>query len=185
MKSFLLTVLLSFTFFIVFAQPKSDSLAYQFERQKINAMLAQRAAKFGQYDQSLNNHTGIFGIQTKKDIRRSNDILADIVKTDDDIYKEIKVLLDLRTFQKSQAQSHSREIEDRTLGYMQTINKLRNQLDLMKAEAEKEQQRYNELMRNFIIAIGVAVIAIFLLFRRKKKPVKTTRKTTRRKSVRR
>jgi hypothetical protein len=183
MKNFFLTVFLFFTALIVFAQSKSDSLAYRFERQKINTMLANRTAKFGQYDQSLNMHTGIFGIQSKKDIRRSNDILADIVKTDDDIYKEIKVLLDLRTFQKTQAQSHSKEIEDRTLGYMQTINKLRNQLDLMKAEAEKQQQRYNELMRNFIIAIGVAALAILLLFRRKKKQVTTKRKSTRRKSV--
>ena len=56
-----------------FAQTNSDSIAYQQERTKINAMLAQRTLKFGQYDQSLTKHTGIFGLQTKKDIRNSND----------------------------------------------------------------------------------------------------------------
>ena len=58
--------------------------------------LADRTAKFGQYSQSLSMHTGIFGLQTKKDIRRSNDILMDIVKTDDSIYTELKILLVLR-----------------------------------------------------------------------------------------
>src|ERR1700710_330540 len=85
-----------------FAQVNSDSLAYQLQRKKINEMLAQRTLKFGQYDASLSMHTGIFGFQTKKDIRRSNDILMDIVKTDNDIYKELKILLDYRVFQQSQ-----------------------------------------------------------------------------------
>src|ERR1700679_369684 len=81
-----------------FAQPYTDTLTYHIERNKINSMLQARAAKFGQYDESLNEHTGIFGFQTKKDIRRSNEILMDIVRTDDSIYREIKILLEYRTF---------------------------------------------------------------------------------------
>src|SRR5665213_190191 len=77
-----------------FAQGNTDSLAYQLQRKKINAMLADRALKFGRYDESLSKHTGIFGLQTKKDIRRSNDILMDIVKTDNAIYRELKILLE-------------------------------------------------------------------------------------------
>src|SRR5438874_12358680 len=83
----------------VYAQKSnSDSLAYQLQRTKINQMLEVRRQKFGQYDQSLAKHTGIFGLQTKKDIRRSNDILMDIVKTDDDIFRELKILMDYRVF---------------------------------------------------------------------------------------
>ena len=93
---------------LVFAQKSnSDSLAYQLQRAKINQMLENRRQKFGQYDQSLKMHTGIFGLQTKKDIRRSNDILMDIVKTDDDIFRELKILMDYRVFQQQQAQTHS------------------------------------------------------------------------------
>src|ERR1700748_1344320 len=84
------------------AQYRSDSIAYQLQRKKINAMLAERTKKFGLYDESLSKHTGILGLQTKKDIRRSNDILMDIVKTDNDIYKELKILLEFRTFQQKQ-----------------------------------------------------------------------------------
>src|ERR1700712_954325 len=89
-----------------FAQKQNnDSLAYQLERAKINQMLESRAQKFGQYDKSLSEHTGIFGLQTKKDIRRSNDILMNISKTDDSIFKEIKILMDYRVFQQTQTQT--------------------------------------------------------------------------------
>ena len=94
-------VILLFFTLGAFAQTANDSLAYQLQRKKINNMLAVRKIKFGSYDQSLNMHTGIFGLQTKKDIRRSNDILMDIVQTDNDIYKELKILLDYRAFQQA------------------------------------------------------------------------------------
>src|SRR6201996_6388041 len=110
-----------------FAQSKTnpDSLAYQLQRAKINAMLDTRSKKFGQYDESLKKHTGIFGLQTKKDIRRSNDILMNIVKYDDDIFVQTKISLEYRTFQKTQVQTRSVETDDANLGLMNTINKLR------------------------------------------------------------
>ena len=74
---FLFALMLKMTF--LNAQPNTDSVAYQAERIKINSMLALRKQKFGEYDESLSKHTGIFGLQTKKDIRRSNDILMGIV----------------------------------------------------------------------------------------------------------
>ncbi|SHM06457.1 hypothetical protein SAMN05216524_101691 [Mucilaginibacter sp. OK098] len=149
-------------------------------------MLAQRAQKFGQYDESLTKRTGIFGFQTKKDIRRSNDILMDIVKTDNDVYRELKILFDYRVFQQTQIQDHSRETEQSTLGYMITINKLRKQIEVLKADAE-EQRQQDEKIRNILIITVLALAAfIFLMFafrKRKRTPVK--RKTTARKSNRR
>src|ERR1700761_6028089 len=125
-----------------FAQSKTnpDSLAYQLQRAKINAMLDTRSKKFGQYDESLNKHTGIFGLQTKKDIRRSNDILMDIVGTDEDIFKQIKILLDYRMNQQTQVQTHTAEIENYNLGFMNTINKLRQQTEQLKHDALLQQQ---------------------------------------------
>src|ERR1700744_5102191 len=102
MKKIILPVLFCFLMSNVYAAANTDSLAYQAQRKKINAMLAQRKLKFGQYDQSLSQHTGIFGLQTKKDIRNSNNILMDIVKTDDDILMQTKILLEYRTFVQSE-----------------------------------------------------------------------------------
>lgn len=186
MKNFILLIFFSFLSAGVYAQANNDSLAYKLQRKKINAMLAQRAQKFGQYDESLTKHTGIFGLQTKKDIRRSNDILMDIVKTDNDIYKELKILLDYRVFQQTQVQNHSQETEQSTLGYMNTINKLRAQIDELKADAQ-EQQQQQEKTRNMliIIVLGLSALVLLLLIFRRRKPApikgkRTTGKTNRR-----
>ena len=71
---------------------QQDSSAYQMQRKKINLLLADRSSKFGQYDQSLSSRTGIFGLKTKKDMQRSIDILTEIVRTDNNIFVELKFL---------------------------------------------------------------------------------------------
>ncbi len=172
MKKLLLFLLLFLTSYVAFCQVSNDSLAYQLQRKKINSMLASRSQKFGQYDQSLSMHTGIFGFQTKKDIRRSNDILMDIVKTDDNIYRELKILLEYRTFQQTQVINHSKETEASTIGYMNTINRLRTQIDRLKADADKQQQEHQKTRNNFIIALIVlAAIVLYLLSRKTKRSV--------------
>ena len=166
MKIYLLQLFFGLLYFGAYAQPGSDSLAYQQERQKINAMLTRRTQKFGQYSQSLSMHTGIFGLQTKKDIRRSNDILMDIVKTDDNIYKELKILLEYRTFQQTQVQSHSEETEQNNLGYMNTINRLREQVDQLKAETIKQTKTHNKTERFYIAALILMLASILFLLTR-------------------
>jgi hypothetical protein len=173
MMKLTLVYLFCFLFVGAFAQANSDSAAYQQQRKKINNMLAARAQKFGQYDQSLSEHTGIFGFQTKKDIRRSNDILMDIVKTDNDVYKELKVLLEYRTFQQNQVIDKSKETENTALASMYTINKLQNQLEKLKKENEENIRLQDKASLNFKIIVFILVgIILFLLknqVRRKEK----------------
>ncbi len=169
MKKLSSFLLLYFLCIAAFAQVNTDSLAYQLQRKKINSMLAQRTLKFGQYDQSLSMHTGIFGFQTKKDIRRSNDILMDIVKTDNDIYKELKILLDLRTFQQTQVQTHSKEAENSNIGFMTTINKLRDQVDQLKTDDAQQQQEHDKTVRWLIILLILMLASTLYFATRKRK----------------
>jgi hypothetical protein len=173
MKKIILFGLMCFLFASAFAQSNSDSLTYQVQRNKINSMLAVRSQKFGQYDQSLSEHTGIFGFQTKKDIRRSNDILMDIVKTDNEIYQQLKILLAYRTFQQSQVLDKSKETENTALESMYTINKLQNQLEKIKKEQEENIRLQDKASLNFKIIVFILVgIILFLLrnqIRRKEK----------------
>ena len=171
MKKIILTTVIFFSIIATaFAQRNANSVAYQLQRKKINAMLARRVARFGDYDRSLSKHTGIFGLQTKKDIRRSNDILMSIVRNDDSIYRQIKILLDFRTFEQQQVQTKSNQVESSELGYMSTINKLRNQMDKLKAEAAEQQADYDEMKRNLIIVIIVAGLLLLLAIRGITKP---------------
>ena len=166
MKKIILLALFSVFIADVYAQVNTDSLAYQLQRKKINGMLDIRRQKFGQYDESLSQHTGIFGLQTKKDIKRSNDILMDIVKTDDDIFQQLKILLDYRTFQQKQVESHSNQADSSNIGFMNEINKLRLQNDKLKHDAEiAEQEREKKAQTSLYIIIGLIVVVLFLLRR--------------------
>jgi hypothetical protein len=169
MKKLILINLFCFLFAGVYAQAGSDSLAYQLQRKKINGMLAQRAQKFGQYDQSLKMHTGIFGLQTKKDIKRSQGILMDIIRTDDAVYRELKILLEFRTYQQSQVQSHYKQADNSNTGFMTTINKLRQDNDRLKAEAQEQQHQQARTKNIFIIVFVLMLASILFLVSRKNK----------------
>lgn len=168
-KKFILCLFLLAPFACLFAQ-NPDSVAYQLQRQRINNMLAQRSEKFSQYTKSLDEHTGIFGWQTKKDIKHSGEILMDIVRTDDSIFKELKVLFDYKTFQQNQVQQHSQESENLIPGYMLTINKLRAQNELLLKQQKDEENAFEKRQGYYLILIVVlALISIFLFSRRKKR----------------
>jgi len=167
MKKIILIFLLSFFIAGAYAQSSSDSLAYQVQRKKVNSMLAVRKQKFGEYDQSLNKHTGIFGIQTKKDIRNSNDILMDIVKTDDQIFVQLKVLLDYTMFQQKQVQSHAVAADSSSVNYITTINKLQasnDKLTQLLAAEYVQEQRKSQIATGIIIAL---IVGVLLLLRAK------------------
>jgi hypothetical protein len=166
MKKLILLVLLCSLFAGAYAQAVNDTTAYQLQRKKINSMLAVRTQKFGQYDNSLSQHTGIFGLQTKNDIRRSNNILMDIVKTDNDIYKELKILLDYRTFQQNQVQDKSKEAESTSQGFMYTIKQLRDKLDQQKKLAEENEKLQDKASLNFKIIVFILVVIILFQLRR-------------------
>jgi hypothetical protein len=144
----------------------SDSVAYQLQRQKINNMLAARKQKFGQYDQSLGQHTGIFGFQTKDDIRRSAGILMDISKTDDAIFKELKILLEYRDFQQRQIQNHSKEAETTAAGYMEVINRLKQQNARLKQQLNNSEQHFSTRQTIFVIVILFMAASILFLLRK-------------------
>ena len=172
MKKLTILFILLAPYFQLFAQTNADSLAYELQRKKINNLLSIRKEKFGRYDVSLKQHTGIFGLQTKKDIRRSNKILMNIVETDDHIFKEIKILLDYRTFQQTQAQTESEEKDKDRLAYLNTINRLKNQQANLIAKYSKQADMDKKTIRNYVMCIclllGFCVIFLVMLSKKKK-----------------
>src|SRR5690606_20082981 len=89
----LLVSMSSFGYAQVSTQPNPDSLEYEIQRQKVNQLLDRRASRFGHFDESLKKRTGIFGMKTKKDMQASINILLEIVRTDNEIFKETRHLL--------------------------------------------------------------------------------------------
>ncbi len=162
MKLLVITLLTIFTL-PAFCFQNADSLAYQLQRNKINGMLDSRVAKFGQFTESLNKKTGIFGFKTKKDMQKSMDILKQIIETDNAILKETKSLLDFKTYQQEKVASESKESEGRNMGYMRTINKLQTQNDTLSKDSQelKKSKKFYQLV-SFALALAIISFALFV-----------------------
>lgn len=163
MKRSLILLLLIFCFSFSFAQT-----AYEAQRKKVNNLLNARTSKFGQYDESLTMRTGIFGLKTKKDMQRSINILTEIVQTDNEIFKELKILLDYKDLEKSQVETKASETESRMNAYMQTIKKLQEQNAKTRDELSKVEKESAGFSNMLIITIVVIISIFLILFATKK-----------------
>ena len=161
---FLSTMLLCFGI-LTHAQ---DTTAYELQRTKINNLLAQRSAKFGQYDQSLSSKTGIFGLQTKKDIRNSNEILRQIAINDNNIFVELKVLLDYKDLQFQEEKSNATHNQLRIDNYKKTIRDLQISNEDLLAYNQKMTKNVNHLELVLVLFVALTAILLFIIYRKRK-----------------
>lgn len=148
------------------ALSQTDTSAYNVQRNKINQLLEERSSKFGQYDQSLTKRSGIFGLKTKRDMQSSNDILTQIVLTDNDIFSELKILLDYKDFEKKEVENRAETTEGRIDRFQGTITRLQQENDRLKTEIEKQE---NQIRRLWIYVLIAVIVALLLTFYTRKK----------------
>lgn len=156
---------------------QDDSTAYQLQRVKINTLLAQRSAKFGQYEQSLNARTGIFGFQTKNDIKNSNEILRQIALNDNNIFRELKILMEYKDVQVQQVQNTALINNDRIQRYMLAIKKLQDKNEQLKQEAEKQQGKIHiwQYVTAFLALVLISsVYVLWMKINKLRKELRTT-----------
>ena len=152
---------------ISFAQKTSDTADYEAQRQKVNALLNERSQRFGQFDESLQKRTGIFGLKTKKDMQASIDILKQVVQMDNAIFQETKALLDFKDFEKSQISEKAMEFDGRIDGYIKTISKLQREHERMSEEINA-LDRTNRFYQGVTLLLGLIVMVLGLVFIRKR-----------------
>ncbi|MEO5572351.1 MAG: hypothetical protein ABIT08_04740 [Bacteroidia bacterium] len=71
------------------------------DRKDLQELLNKRKEKFDSYTASLEKRSGIFGNKTKKDILISNEVLVNIVLTDNRIINTLNRVIDFRNFETS------------------------------------------------------------------------------------
>jgi hypothetical protein len=150
-------VILIFGLNPVFAQ--SDSTAYEAQRKRINQLLAERSSRFGQYQNSLGKRTGIFGLKTKKDMQFSNDILRQIVLTDNDIFSELKILLDYKDLEKEQVKIRAETVEGRIGRFQTTITSLQQENEKLRTETENKNVQ-NDRQSIYLLVLVVSLFAL-------------------------
>ena len=161
--------MLSLIIFSFQAFAQQDTVAYAAQRIKVNSLLQERSAKFGQYDESLTQRSGIFGWQTKKDIKNSNEILRQVVLTDNNIFKELKILMDYKDLQVEQVKTVASSNSESIINYRKTIKSLQDQnLILTENQDKVESSRDLAYLMMFIFLAGCAVLAYLFNVKRKK-----------------
>lgn|SRR5690606_20428170 len=161
-KFILVLTLLLASFLGVKAQ---DTLAYEVQRQRVNNLLEQRTARFGQFNQSLEARTGIFGFKTKKDMQASIDILKEIIATDNHIFKETKVLLDYKDMEKTFISYKAEESIARINGYVNTISKQQKLQEQQSLEIRELQTKANRLLVYSLVSSLLLILLMILLLK--------------------
>ena len=173
MKNWLLTFFLLFNITLLFAQtPLDSSTNFEDQRKKVNGLLEARNQRFGEYDVSLQQKTGIFGLfKSKNDMQKSIDILKQIVVTDNNIFIETRKLLELKDGEKERFEELASEYDQQVTAYMKTISKLQMENDKLREKIlnlEKEEHSSNTSIYLFILAIIGLMIAILYLYKQLK-----------------
>lgn len=141
-----------------------DSLNYEMQRQKVNSLLDQRQARFGQFETSLRSKTGIFGLKTKRDMQSSIDILQRIVETDNEVFRETKKLLDLKDqelsfkeYENERVQQLASEYDQRIDAYIATISKLQQEQSKLRDEVSALRTK-NNTFNGLVVLFFVLVL---------------------------
>ncbi len=135
---------------------RADTTGYEQQRLRVNELLQQRSARFGQFEESLRQRTGIFGLKTKKDMQASIDILKEIVLMDNHIFKETKQLVDFKDFESEMIARQAQEFDGRINGYIATISKLQKEQTELRAQVQMLQSNRQQ-------ATGATVFILILL----------------------
>lgn len=140
-----------------------DTSAYELQRAKINALLEERSSRFGQYEESLSTKTGIFGLQTKRDIKNSNEILRQIALNDNNIFRELKVLLEHKDLQMQEVKLVANNNTERNVNYRRTIKELQDLNQELRLDAEKSEKGSDFMVIALIIFIIANIFLVYLL----------------------
>jgi hypothetical protein len=155
---------------------KADSMTFEAQREQVNHLLDERSRRFGEYDESLEKKTGVFGLfKTKKDMQKSIDILRQVVLNDNNIFIETRKLLDLKDAQSERYQRLAAEYDNQVSAYMKTITKLQNENDKLREQLKSMENtdRGSGIMLyiSIIVIIGLIIALIYQYNRHKPKKV--------------
>ena len=148
------------------SQSNPDSSSFEVQRSRVNDLLDARQQKFGAYDTSLTQKTGLFGLfKSKGDMQKSIDILKDIVITDNNIFLETQKLLKIKDFEKDKFQQLATDYDKQVSAYIGTISKLQKENEKLRTQVDKTSG--NGGLGNIFLYIALLTILVlgYLLYK--------------------
>ena len=163
MKNWLLALILFFQIPLIAQTPLDSSSSFEDQRSRVNNLLNERSKKFGEYDQSLQQKTGIFGLfKSKNDMQHSIDILKQIVLNDNKIFLETRKLLNLKDSEKERFEKLATEYDQQVTAYMKTISKLQAENDKLRQQINNLQEQDHSSNKYFYLLL-IALTGLIIL----------------------
>ena len=138
------------------------------ERKRLFELLEERRQKFEAYSTSIEKRSGIFGNKTKKDMLISNEVLTEIVRTDNNIISVLNRAVDFKNYEKvslSQEVGENTQQMENLLHATDTLEKQLAKLTTDQLVLKREAQWLKIVNRTLIFAV---LLMIFLVVRKKK-----------------
>ena len=137
------------------------------EDEDIYELLQERQVLFNEYADQIKKRTGIFGQQTKRDVRKARDILLVIVEKDNEIIAELERMLENRQMEYFDAGIDKQRAEEKNDRIIGIIDGLKEQKDKLLEENEKLRRMHG--WSRMIAIIAGLMSAMFLIFYMKSK----------------
>jgi hypothetical protein len=134
---------------------------------ELQNLLNERKQKFDSYSESLDKRSGFFGGKSKADIQRSNEVLIDIVKTDNKIISALNRVADFRTFEKVNMNYDMAKCNEQLSNLRHAVDTLNKQLTVLAAaNASLKNKSGGFQWLSYGLLSAIAVLAI-LLYRKR------------------
>ena len=143
----------------------SDSDTNNYYRKELQQLLLDRQLKFASYSKSLEQRSGIFGIKTKNDIKESNQVLINLVKTDNHIIEVLNRVVDFRNYEKVTMNYDIIENKHHLKNLLQATDTLSKQVIAL-ADSNSELKSKNKKIMGIIYFLSFLLIILVLKYRR-------------------
>ena len=120
------------------------------------------------YDEQIHAAYGIFGNKTKKDLQQSNEILREVVRTDNDIINVLNRAVDFKTYEKVNLNYNVNENSQQLENLTRATDTLEKQVMFLKKENTTLQEDA-KWAKAKIITLLIALMIMILFIRRKRK----------------
>lgn len=176
-KHLTLIILFTITNSLHLQASNTDSTTYETQRAKVNDLLDERIQKFGEYDLSLEQKTGFFGLlKSKQDLQNSNNILQEIVKMDNKIFLETRTLLRIKDYQAERYQHLANKYDNQVTAYMHTISKLQATNEKLNKEI-KDLKNEDSKSSIFMTLFSFIVIGLLIVLHKQRNQMKAQKLT--------
>jgi cell division protein FtsB len=133
------------------------------DRAELQKLLEERQKKFNTYSESLKKRSGFFGGKSKGDIQHSNEVLRDIIETDNRMISVLNRVVDFKTYEKVNMNYDLLSCNERVENLQRAVDVLNNRVTTFASSNDDLKKKAGTLKTlSTILGILVLVMLVFM-----------------------